>query len=318
MDERGRSGPLATPCDAQRPTHALRRRTLTWVNVVRAFACRCFGVAALLGAAFAGPLPASAETLVTFDSAASRPDQGDKPLARDSAKIEESRPTPIQGYLTKPKGEGPFPAVVLLHSCLGLPATREAIADMLAGWGYVALFVDDFTTRGVKETCAVDFGEGLSDAFGALAFLSTLPTVDPKRIAAVGYSQGADTALQIASTRFASAFAVPPVVNFKAAVAFYPPCENQADVRLKIPTLILIGQSDEVTPAADCERLARRQPNHRTDFKLVVYPGAHHLFDDPGLVAGKRLLGMWLQYDAKAAAQSQSEMRDFLGAKLKR
>ena len=102
----------------------------------------------------------------------------------------EVRSDPIQGYLTKPKGAGPFPAVVLLHSCLGLPAGRRSMADTFAGWGYVALFVDDFTTRGVRETCAVDFNEALPDAYGALAFLSRLPYVDPARIAAIGFSQG--------------------------------------------------------------------------------------------------------------------------------
>ena len=225
--------------------------------------CKYLAAAALSGLVISGPSPVLAEALVKFYSASGpRPERGGEPLARDSAKINASKSAaPIQGYLTKPDGVGPFPAVVLLHSCLGLPATREAIAAMFAGWGYVALFVDDFTTRGVRETCATDFGEGISDAFGALAFLARLPYVDPQRIAAVGYSQGADTALQIASTRWASAFAVPHDLNFKAVAAFYPPCENQADAKLEIPTLILIGGSDDVTPAADCERLASNQSN---------------------------------------------------------
>ncbi|WP_158816415.1 dienelactone hydrolase family protein [Methylocapsa sp. S129] len=286
---------------------------------MRTSVCRCLIVAALSGLAFAHPSLARAEELVKFNSAAARPDQGEEPVARDSAEIHaHKRGAPIQGYLSRPNGAGPFPAIVLLHSCLGLPANRRAIADMFAGWGYVALFVDDFTIRGIRDTCATDFGEGIADAFGALAFLSRRPDVDPKRIAAVGYSQGADTALQIASARFAAAFAIPRDLNFKVAAAFYPPCANQADVRMKIPTLILIGGSDQVTPAGDCERLARNQPDLGLDFKLVVYPGAHHLFDDPGLVAGKRLLGMWLQYDADADERSKSEMRDFLGARLAR
>ncbi len=254
-----------------------------------------------------------------FGSAAPRSDQAGEPFAREGAKIHGSKPAaPIQGYLSKPNGEGPFPAVVLLHSCLGLPATKRSIAEMFTRWGYVALFVDDFTTRGVSQTCARDFDEGISDAFGALLYLSRLPYVDPQRIAAVGYSQGADTALKIASTRFAAAFAVPRDLNFKVAAAFYPPCANQADVRLAIPTLILIGESDDVTPAADCQRLARNQSGPGFDFKLVVYPGARHLFDDPGLAAGRRLYGMWLKYDADAAERSKSEMRDFLAAKLTR
>src|SRR5271165_3913944 len=63
----------------------------------------------------------------------------------------------IRGYLTKPAGGGPFPAVVLLHSCLGLPANGQAIGAEVAQWGYVSLFVDDFGPRSLKETCAVDF-----------------------------------------------------------------------------------------------------------------------------------------------------------------
>jgi dienelactone hydrolase len=204
----------------------------------------------------------------------------------------------------------------LLHTCLGLPAARKAIGEMFAGWGYVALFVDDFATRGLQETCAGDFDPGVSDAFGAMLYLSGLRYIDRKRIAAVGYSQGADTALQIASGRFASALAVARDANFKAAIAFYPPCENQADVPLEIPTLILIGGSDEVTPAADCEQLAKRQSAIGSGFKLVVYPGAHHLFDDPSLSSGRRLYGMWLKYDARAAEQAKSEMREFLARKL--
>ena len=31
----------------------------------------------------------------------------------------------INGILTKPEGEGPFPAVVLLHSCFGLDKTNS-------------------------------------------------------------------------------------------------------------------------------------------------------------------------------------------------
>ena len=211
---------------------------------MRILACRCL-IAVL--AALAGRLPAAADELVKFASAAPRTQVAQ---ARDGG-----RKSAIRGYLTKPNGDGPFPAVALLHSCLGLPADRRAIADRLASWGYVALFVDDFATRGLKETCAVDFGAGAADAFGALLYLSKLSYVDARRIGAIGYSQGADTALTIASSRLAATFAMPDNLRFKVAAAFYPPCENQAGARLTIPTAILIGASDEVTPAADCEKL---------------------------------------------------------------
>jgi dienelactone hydrolase len=254
------------------------------------------GIVLSLLSAFAASL-AGAEELVKFDSATPRSGAGK---------------TELHGYLTKPKGAGPFPAIVLLHSCLGLPSNRRTIGETIAGWGYVALFVDDFSTRGLKETCSVDFNEALADAYGALVFVGGLPEVDKSRVAAIGFSQGADTALQIATARSASAFAAPSGLKFKAAAAFYPPCANQAGAALRLPTLILVGADDQVTPAADCRRLASGQSNA----KLVVYPGAGHVFDDPAFAGGKRVLGMWLAYDRKAAEQSKAALRDFLAAAL--
>lgn len=232
--------------------------------------------------------PAAADELVKFPSAG----QGDE----------------VRGYLTRPSGRGPFPAVVLLHTCLGLPQGRASIGERIAAWGYVALFVDDFGTRGLKETCAVDFQPALDDAYGALAWLSRLSDVDPARIAAVGFSQGGDTALKIAAGGGAP--------GFRVAAAFYPPCANVGGARLKIPTLILVGARDDVTPAADCAGLVSRQAPGMA--KLVVYPGAAHAFDLPEFGAGTKVMGMTLAYDRNAASRSWAELRAFLAGRLAR
>ena len=253
---------------------------------MRGLAQPCLAAAALGLLACA---PAAAEELVRFPSAG----QGD----------------PVQGYLTRPKGKGPFPAVVLLHTCLGLPEARASIGERIATWGYVALFVDDFASRGLEETCAADFPQALPNAYGALAYLSRLPFVDPARIAAVGFSQGGDTALRIASGGGDG-------TSFKAAAAFYPPCANLAGATLDVPTLILVGAKDEVTPAADCARLMKQQTPGMA--KLVVYPGAAHAFDLPEFGSGTRIMGMLLAYDRNAASRSWGELRGFLAARLAR
>ena len=85
----------------------------------------------------------------------------------------------------------------------------------MARWGFVALFVDNLGTRGLTETCAVDFGEADSEALGALLYLSMRRDVDPARIAVVGYSQGAGAALNIAAGLVAPA---PDGPHFKAAI----------------------------------------------------------------------------------------------------
>ncbi len=251
---------------------------------MRHFAYPWLAAVALFG--FLGCAPVAADELVKFASAG----PGDL----------------VQGYLTRPRGAGPFPAVVLLHTCLGLPAGRASIGERIAAWGYVALFVDDLATRGLKETCAVEFKQALADADGALAYLASLPDVDPARVAAVGFSQGGDTALKIASGGAA---------GFKAAAAFYAPCANVAGATLAIPTLILVGAKDEVTPAADCAKLARQQAPGMV--KFVVYPGAAHGFDLPEFGAGTKVMGMLLAYDRSPALRSWAELRSFLAARLK-
>jgi dienelactone hydrolase len=261
---------------------------------LRRFARPWLAAAALFGF-LAGSRPAAADELVKFIGAG----QGDA----------------IQGFLSKPKGKGPFPAVVLLHTCLGLPEARASIGDRIAGWGYVALFVDDFTTRGLKETCAVDFRPAMPDAYGALAYLARLPYVDPARIAAVGFSQGGDTALKIATGGGARSDGGKGAA-FKAAAAFYPPCANVAGAKLDIPTLILVGANDEVTPAADCARLAKQQAPGMV--KFIVYPGAAHAFDLPEFGAGTKVMGMLLAYDRNAAQRSWAELRSFLAGRLAR
>ena len=139
-----------------------------------------------------------------------------------------------------------------------------------------------------------------------MAYLARLPYVDPARIAAVGFSQGGDTALKIATGGAA---------GFKAAAAFYSPCANVAGATLDIPTLILVGAKDEVTPAADCAKLARQQAPGMV--KFVVYPGAAHGFDLPEFGAGTKVMGMLLAYDRSAALRSWAELRSFLAARLK-
>jgi len=218
----------------------------------------------------------------------------------------EARPRiDIRGRLARPSGRGPFPAVELLHSCLGMAENLGAYEHALTGAGYVTLFVDDFTDRGLHETCTVDFPEGLGDARGALRYLSRLPYVDPRRVAVVGFSQGADTTLRLAERRGA----------YRAAAAFYPPCANIAGSRLEIPTLILVGALDGVTPASDCAALAHE---HVGEARLVVYPGASHAFDNPAFAGGVERFGMRLQYDRDAAERSMRELLQFLGAELSR
>jgi len=255
---------------------------------------------------------AAAEELVRFEGGPSLLDLIRQRQAREHGETPAAAEA-IDGYLSRPDGDGPFPAIVYLHGCGGLSKpTRHRIADLMTGWGYVTLAVDSFTSRGIGHSCNQDMPRRQGDALGALRYLSGLGFVDPDRIALVGASQGGGIGLQVASTGAVNGAGQPTV---RAVVAYYPPCRVAAE-QLRIPALVLIGDADDWTPASDCERWMQRRAGQGAPVKLVVYPRAYHSFDNPGGMIGGRYLGHWLQYDADAAQRSVNEMHDFLQAQF--
>jgi dienelactone hydrolase len=260
----------------------------------------------------------TADELVKFDTAPYVLGQIQQRRAIERGEMAVATTSSIEGYLSKPDGDGPFPAVVYLHGCSGLgKAARKRFSELLTGWGYVSLAVDSFATRGIKEACDRPMPDRQADAWGAMLYLSKLPFVDRERIAVLGSSQGAIIAMRLASTHEVKLFDVPDSLNFKAAVAFYPIC-SVASKQLTIPTLILIGELDDWTPAKNCEQWMGLRKGSGAPVKLVEYPGAYHAFDFPGLGNGLRRFGHWLKYDAETARSSTAETHDFLTTHLSR
>lgn len=225
----------------------------------------------------------------------------------------------IQGYLARPDGAGPFPAVVGLHGCAGMhETTKQKLANDLVAAGYVALLVDSFTTRGIDHFCTfsvANVSRRMSDAYGALAFLARQSFVDTRRVAAVGFSQGGSIALLVAEMRAFESFAIPSGLRFRAAVGFYPPCGG-AGSRPRIPTLILIGAADDWTPSEDCSRKVTSWGAEGPPIEQVVYPGAHHGFYYPHLQPGRTLFGHWVEYNGDAADNASVRLRQFLNRHL--
>src|SRR5437016_3736855 len=126
-------------------------------------------------------------------------------------RIVAAGPVSLPAALYRPKGGGPFPAVVALHHCGGRTASVLAWAAWLRDEDYVALAPDSFSPRGTTNVC----GSGVNptvrevavDAFGALAYLRSLPFVDPNRIAVMSWSYGGAASLIVASRSFTGHFA---------------------------------------------------------------------------------------------------------------
>ena len=48
----------------------------------------------------------------------------------------------VNGWIYKPPGEGPFPAIILAHSCAGRNQHTDVWGKLLVSWGYLVLAPD--------------------------------------------------------------------------------------------------------------------------------------------------------------------------------
>ena len=227
--------------------------------------------------------------------------------------------TTVDGTLFKPDGAGPFPAVVLLHGCGGIRTHFVQWAGAIRDMGYVALLVDSFRPRGIRSICASSqtmatmTTDRAADAYGALRHLKGLPFVDGDRVVLMGWSHGGWTTLDaLASWHYRSS-----PDQFRAAIAFYPWCRDALTEPFRVPVLVLIGGSDDWTPAKKCEDMQARLRLVNPDappLRVQVYQDAHHDFDD---VAARNCCGHTLQYKRDAAKDAEDQVRRFLAEQMK-
>ncbi|MBM4438917.1 MAG: dienelactone hydrolase family protein [Candidatus Rokubacteria bacterium] len=190
--------------------------------------------------------------------------------------------------LLTPDGPGPFPAVIVLHGCLGVRSKDRRWAEHLRETGYVALLVDSMTGRGlttrddltgVCRGLSLWGGTRAADVRASLAHLRTLPTVDPSRIAVLAFSHGAWAALD-----FLAGSDPEDVPGLRAVVAFYPYCGVASRARwlgwhVDVPTMLLLAGQDHVVSPAQCQGVAERAAADGRPVSVTVYPEARHAFD---------------------------------------
>ena len=213
----------------------------------------------------------------------------------------------LKGELSKPAGDGPFPAVVLLHGSGG-PEQRDRVwAGKLKRWGFVTLRVNSFGPRGKSNLSApgkshiVQPYRRAKDAYGAKLYLESLHFVNPNRIAVMGWSHGGMSALEAVEIN------EPSSSPFQACIAFYPYCKQLFMVNS--PLLVLIGEKDDWTPANLCKYYIKPKENW-PEIVLKVYPDAYHGFD--GTTKARIYRGHTIMRNSTAALDSYERVRAFL------
>lgn len=181
-----------------------------------------------------------------------RPQEPKPPLPYVSEDITyRSGDIPVAGTLTRPEGQGPFPAVLLITGSGPQDRNEELVghkpflvlSDVLTRVGYAVLRVDD---RGVGGTGGVlqeaGYDDLAADIRAGLDFLRERPEIDPTRIGLLGHSEGGYLAPLVAAR---------PDSGVAFVISMAGPAVSGADILLEQNREILraSGASPEETDA---------------------------------------------------------------------
>jgi dienelactone hydrolase len=193
-------------------------------------------------------------------------------------------------------------------------------ARMLAELGYTAFALDMYGDG--KQAHHPDDAGQFSSAImknqdlararfnGALEVLRKEKTVDPRRIAAIGYCFGGAVVLQMA--RYGTD--LKGVVSFHGNLVPVSPARPGA-VKAKI--LVLTGAADSFVPPEQVEQFKKEMDAAKADYRVIAYPGAKHSFTNPEADEFGKQFNLPLAYNEEADHASWKEMQEFFRTVLK-
>ncbi len=197
----------------------------------------------------------------------------------------------LHGFIHKPEGNGPFPAIVMNHGSEQFPKSGQGIIEPYVAKGYVVFFPhrrgqgfsssqseyimdsinqEPVTTRDKKF---VELQEThLDDIIAALSYLKQIPYVDTSRIVMIGASFGG----------IQTVLATEKQLGIKAGVAFAPAAMAWASLPLlqsrliqavrsaTAPIMLIQAENDyDLTPT---KTMARELEQANKPHKLSIFP----------------------------------------------
>ena len=194
----------------------------------------------------------------------------------------------LRGILKKPRGPGPFPAVILSHGGMQNALTMLPTATEMVSWGLVGIATNytHATDTGAPIGSPGTDGErgatqsNILRARKVLEILSSLGYVDMNRVAAHGVSNGGFVTTATLAT-YPSAFRVASHAAGGAQdpASGSPPSAPSPSVAagVRTPYTLHHGDPDDTNPLSSDERLASILDANGVAHELWVYPGAGHV-----------------------------------------
>ena len=185
----------------------------------------------------------------------------------------------LEGYLSRPKGKGPYPGVILIHENRGLNDHIRDVARRLASAGYATLAVDLLSRKGgtasfaapddaTKAFQGVTDDDVLRDLDASYSCLNSNAAVRKDDIGVMGFCWGGQRSFLYATAN----------PKLKAAVVFYgttPPDDKLQQIQC--PVLGNYGEKDtRITSTVPATEEKMKKLGKSYDAK--IYPGAQHAF----------------------------------------
>ena len=235
-----------------------------------------------------------------------------------TVEVEYSSPDGItlKGYIAyDPAIKEKRPGVLVVHEWWGHNEYARTRARLLATMGYTALAVDMYGDG--KEALhpddagkfagqiAKDQDLGRARFLSAMELLENHDTVDPTRIAAIGYCFGGSVVLSMAR----SGFDLRGVASFHGGLS-----SSKSDKPAKIKAKILVahGALDAMAPPDLVESFKAEMAKEGADMRFITYEGAMHSFTNPGADKYAKEFDLPLGYNKQADKSSWNELQKFL------
>jgi carboxymethylenebutenolidase len=214
----------------------------------------------------------------------------------------------VQGLLYTPSGNGPFPAIIVIHEWWGLNDWVKEQASRLSDQGYAALAIDLYRGKVAKTPDeaheimrGVPEDRAKRDLHAAFGFLASQPNVKKDRIGAIGWCMGGGYALDVALQEPTLAA---DVINYGHLAT-----DPQALKKINAPILGLFGAQDRGITPADVRKFGEALDQMGKKIEIKIYDDAGHAFENPNNKDG---------YREADAADAWKRTVDFLATTLKK
>lgn len=218
----------------------------------------------------------------------------------------------LHGFIHKPEGNGPFPAILMNHGSEQFPKSGQIVAEPYLSKGYVVFFphrrgqgysssqseyIMDSINREPANTGDNKFVElqetHLEDVIAALSYLKQLPYVDTSRIVIAGASFGGIQTVLATERQLGTvgSIAFAPAAMAWASITLLQLRLIQAVRSATVPILLIQAENDyDLTPT---KTMAAELEKANKPHKLLIFPafGTTHADGHSFSVKGKQIWG---------------------------